>query len=96
MGHHGYYQNGYIFPFYSKPTTYMCPNQCTALLEPEFVTNEVLDLLKSVVTNGEGKDDEFETCKWIPLEAEIAIRSREWMFSFDLKSGCRHIYPMPS
>ena len=38
-------RNGYVLPFYSQPTPYAWPNQLSAQIEADFVTNAVADLL---------------------------------------------------
>ena len=38
--------NGYVLPFYTDPTPYVPPNQNSAQIEVEFVTNAVAELLK--------------------------------------------------
>ena len=38
-------RNGYVLPFYSRPTPYAHPNQHSAQIEADFVTNAVADLL---------------------------------------------------
>ena len=43
--HHGL-RNGYVLPFYTEPTPYVRPNQNSAQIEVEFVTNAVAELLK--------------------------------------------------
>ena len=60
-------RNGYVLPFYTEPTPYIQPNQHSAQIEVECVTNAVEELLKGGYIKGAPSCMEPIICshKWI-------------------------------